>query len=175
MTTTDQAAIDAAAEATEQHHIELGRTNADGNSPCSCGQWWDSVHDRGWDEHMAEIAYAAMEPILRQAIIDELTRTTGAAVRKQLREILAMHNANFCAEHQIDERTQQIIDLIVPAARLQERPRVPRLTERQDAVEQFKTALLDGLDDLDRDEHRRISPGAVADLVHRVALEVGRP
>lgn len=49
---------------------------------------------------------------------------------------------------------------------------VIRSDERAAVVEQFRTALLDGLDHLDRDQHRRISPGAVADLIERVALEV---
>lgn len=46
---------------------------------------------------------------------------------------------------------------------------------RQQTADQFRAALLDGLDQLDRDEYRRVSPGDVADLVHRVAAEVGRP
>lgn len=45
---------------------------------------------------------------------------------------------------------------------------------RTKAVEQFTAALLTGLDELERDQHRRIGPGDVADLVARVALEVGR-
>lgn len=44
------------------------------------------------------------------------------------------------------------------------------------AVEQFTAALLTGLDDLERDDHHGtlVRPGDVADLVHRVAAEVGR-
>lgn len=45
---------------------------------------------------------------------------------------------------------------------------------RAATVEQFKTALLTGLDGLERDEHRRIGPGDVTDLIERVALEVGQ-
>lgn len=41
-------------------------------------------------------------------------------------------------------------------------------------ADQIRTALLDGLDQLDRDEYRRVSPGDVADLIERVAREVGR-
>lgn len=46
--------------------------------------------------------------------------------------------------------------------------------ERTRAVEQFTAALLTGLDDLERDQHRRIAPGDVEQLVARVALELGR-
>lgn len=44
------------------------------------------------------------------------------------------------------------------------------------AVNRFTTALLTGLDDLERDDHwgTLVRPGDVADLVHRVAAEVGR-
>lgn len=47
---------------------------------------------------------------------------------------------------------------------------------RAKAVAQFTTALLAGLDDLERDDHHGtlVRPGDVADLVHRVAAEVGR-
>lgn len=84
------------------------------------GAWSGSVTY----DSLADTAVRAAEPILRQAITEELTRTTGLAVRGQIREILATHNAEFSAEYQIDERTRQIIDLIVPAARLQERDRL---------------------------------------------------
>lgn len=46
--------------ATEQHHIDFGQRNADGNNPCVCGKWWDSADMPGWDEHMAEVAVAAL-------------------------------------------------------------------------------------------------------------------
>lgn len=46
---------------------------------------------------------------------------------------------------------------------------------RAKTVEQFTAALLTGLDDLERlGDARLLSPGDVADLVHKVALEVGR-
>ena len=47
---------------------------------------------------------------------------------------------------------------------------------RKAVVEQFTAALLTGLDDLERDHHwgTLVRPGDVADLVHRVAAEVGR-
>lgn len=48
------------AAATEQHHIVDGETDAMGNSPCVCGRWWDSADMEGWDEHMAEVALAAL-------------------------------------------------------------------------------------------------------------------
>lgn len=46
----------------------------------------------------------------------------------------------------------------------------------EQTVEQFTAALLTGLDDLERDDHHGtlVRPGDVADLVHRVAAEVGR-
>lgn len=160
---TDTDAIEAAAKAlAADRGLDLDNlaAHADpGDTAADLAAWRANFLDDG------RIAIEAAEPILRQAVIEELARTTGLAVRAQLREILAFHNAEFLAEHQIDERTQQIIDLLVPAARLQERPRV---------VEQFRAALLTGLDDLQRDEHRRVSPGDVADLIERVALEVGR-
>lgn len=68
------AATEAAAEATEQHSIEFGRTDANGNNPCTCDQWWDTDQGPGWDEHMAEIAYAAMEPLIRKAVAEEIAR-----------------------------------------------------------------------------------------------------
>ncbi len=51
-----------------------------------------------------------------------------------------------------------------------------RAHERAKTVEQFTAALLTGLDDLDRDDHwgTLVQPGAVADLIERVTLEVGR-
>lgn len=51
-----------------------------------------------------------------------------------------------------------------------------RATIRQAVVEQYTAALLTGLDDLERDDHwgTLVRPGDVADLVHRVAAEVGR-
>lgn len=53
--------VELVAEATEQHHIEFGITDAMGNNPCSCGQWWDAAGDNpGWDQHMAEVALAAL-------------------------------------------------------------------------------------------------------------------
>ena len=50
---------DRIAEATAEHHIATGRPDADGNDPCVCGQWWDSEHCEGWDEHMAAVSLAA--------------------------------------------------------------------------------------------------------------------
>jgi len=52
---------DLIAEATEQHHIEAGETDAMGNNPCVCGQWWDAAGDNpGWDQHMADVALVAL-------------------------------------------------------------------------------------------------------------------
>lgn len=53
---------------------------------------------------------------------------------------------------------------------------VGRADERAKTVEQFTAALLTGLDDLERDDQygTLVRPGDVADLVHRVAAEVGR-
>ncbi len=52
--------IELIATATEQHSIEHRRMNADGNSPCTCDQWWDAADGPGWDEHMAEVALTAL-------------------------------------------------------------------------------------------------------------------
>ena len=55
---------DAIATATEQHHIVYDRTDAMGNSPCVCDRWWDAAGDNpGWDEHMAEVALAALSEV----------------------------------------------------------------------------------------------------------------
>ena len=62
-----EAAVEAAATATEQHHIEFGETDAMGNNPCVCGTWWDSDSMPGWDEHMAEVGIAAAAPLLIEA------------------------------------------------------------------------------------------------------------
>lgn len=48
-------------------------------------------------------------------------------------------------------------------------------TTRAETADQFKAALLDGLDQLERHNiGRYVSPGDVADLIHAVAAEVGR-
>lgn len=57
--TEDDVALVAAA--TELHYIVAGRTDAMGNSPCVCDQWWDAAGDNpGWDQHMAEVTLAAL-------------------------------------------------------------------------------------------------------------------
>lgn len=77
------AAIEAATEATIQHAIESGRTDADGNNPCSCGEWWDAEGEPGWDEHMAEVAVRAAEPLLAQAHTEELDALKAQVKRAQ--------------------------------------------------------------------------------------------
>lgn len=66
------AAIEAVAVATESHYIDLSQTDADGHTPCICGQWWDGAGEPGWDEHMADIGVRAAEPLLRQAAAEEI-------------------------------------------------------------------------------------------------------
>lgn len=51
---------DRIAEATAEHYIVTGRTDANGNNPCVCGRWWDSEHTEGWDEHMASVSLAVV-------------------------------------------------------------------------------------------------------------------
>lgn len=65
--TTDQPApytdadVELVATATEQHHIVDDRTDAMGNSPCVCDQWWDAAGDNpSWDQHLAEVALTAL-------------------------------------------------------------------------------------------------------------------
>ena len=53
--------VDLIAEATEQHHIVADRTDAMGNNPCVCDEWWDAAGDNpSWDQHMAEVALTAL-------------------------------------------------------------------------------------------------------------------
>ncbi len=59
------------AAATGQHAIEPRRANADGHDPCSCGQWWGSPEGPSWDEHMAEVALAALSAAGRLAPVDD--------------------------------------------------------------------------------------------------------
>lgn len=51
---------DAIATAMEAHHIQADVTDGMGNNPCSCGQWWDASEMEGWDQHMADVALAAL-------------------------------------------------------------------------------------------------------------------
>jgi hypothetical protein len=46
----------AIAEATAQHGLDLDERDADGNNPCTCGEWVEN-----WDEHWADIALAAIQ------------------------------------------------------------------------------------------------------------------
>lgn len=56
-----EATAELVAEATEKHHLVNGQTDAMGNSPCVCGQWWDAAGDNpGWDQHMAEVTLTAL-------------------------------------------------------------------------------------------------------------------
>lgn len=56
-----EATADLVAEATEKHHILFNKTDAMGNSGCICNKWWDAAGDNpGWDQHMAEVALAAL-------------------------------------------------------------------------------------------------------------------
>lgn len=56
-----EATVELVTDATEQHYLSDGQTDAMGNSACSCGQWWDAAGDNpGWDQHMAEVALGAL-------------------------------------------------------------------------------------------------------------------
>jgi hypothetical protein len=56
-----EAAVELVVAATEQHYIAAGQTDAMGNNPCTCGEWWDAAGDNpGWDQHMAEVALKAL-------------------------------------------------------------------------------------------------------------------
>jgi hypothetical protein len=52
--------VELVALVTAAHHIVTGQTDADGNNPCACGQWWDNADEPGWDEHIAEVALDAL-------------------------------------------------------------------------------------------------------------------
>lgn len=79
-----EATVELVAEATEQHHIVAGETDAMGNNPCVCGQWWDAAGDNpGWDQHMAEVALDALAAA-------GLLLPEGAETRTE-REQLALH------------------------------------------------------------------------------------
>lgn len=70
---------DLIAGATEQHHIVAGQTDAMGNNPCVCGQWWDAAGDNpGWDQHMADVALVALHAA-GLLVTPELTAVVDAA------------------------------------------------------------------------------------------------
>lgn len=52
--------VELVTKATEAHHIVFTQTDANGNNPCVCGNWWDGADGPGWDEHMAEAALSAL-------------------------------------------------------------------------------------------------------------------
>lgn len=87
-----EATVDLVAEATEQHHIVDGQTDAMGNSPCVCGQWWDAPGDNpGWDQHMAEVALNAL-------VRAGLLLPEGAETRTEWRPGASVNAVEFAAK-----------------------------------------------------------------------------
>lgn len=125
MTTPDPTAIEAGARASYESDYH----------PLT----WDALAERLRQGYLdaAAIHYAAMEPHIRKTVAEELTAATGIEVRTEIRNRLATFDASFSSEGQIDAFAQRIIDLIVPAARLQERDRIV-------AFIRSKTAHYDG-------------------------------
>lgn len=59
--------VELVATATERHHLNLSRTDADGHNPCVCGGWQDGPDGPSWDEHLAGVALDALRAAGRLA------------------------------------------------------------------------------------------------------------
>lgn len=138
---TDEATIQAALDVV----MQAGLTHA----------WGIIPHDD------AEFTIRAAARILRRAWVDEMTRTTGLAVRTKIRNILT-DAGNFPSTEQLDAMAQQIVDLLVPPARLQEREQIAA------AIEAYPGTRGPAIDD-PRDPRR---PGL--DTARRIARDLGK-
>lgn len=59
VTTVDPDLVEVVARATSQHYLSGVNTQA-GHELCSCEQWADGGMDEDWEDHLAQVALAAL-------------------------------------------------------------------------------------------------------------------
>jgi hypothetical protein len=64
----DEETSDLVATATERHSIVFDHVDADGNSPCACGEWSESMDGPGWDQHMAHVGLKALADLVAASV-----------------------------------------------------------------------------------------------------------